>query len=101
MKISIDGILGTAQKINKQKEQEDNNLEKQKSGVKVDSVTIGGRINNRLDAIETEFREVQSSLTESSSCATIFPETAVTSSKFYKTLPMTVRKYLTRLSANR
>jgi hypothetical protein len=63
MKISIDGILGTARKINNQKEREDNNLDRKKSGVKVDSVSIGSRLNNRLDSIETEFREIQSSLT--------------------------------------
>jgi len=63
MKVSIDGILGTAQKINSQKELEENNPNKKRSDVKTDSVTIGGRINTRLDAMETEFREVQSSLT--------------------------------------
>jgi hypothetical protein len=64
MKISIDGILGTAQKINSQKELEENNQNKKKSDVKVDSVSIGSRINTRLDAMETEFREIQSSLTK-------------------------------------
>ncbi len=63
MKISIDGILGTAQKINSQKELEENNPNKRQSDVKTDSVSIGSRINTRLDAMETEFREVQSSLT--------------------------------------
>ncbi len=63
MKVSIDGILGTAQKINSQKELEENNPNKKRSDVKTDSVTIGGRINTRLDAMETEFRDVQSSLT--------------------------------------
>ncbi|HPV42421.1 MAG TPA: hypothetical protein PKX40_14680 [Spirochaetota bacterium] len=63
MKISIDGILGTAQKINSQKELEENNPNKKRSDVKTDSVSIGSRINTRLDAMETEFREVQSSLT--------------------------------------
>jgi hypothetical protein len=64
MKISIDGILGTAQKINSQKELEENNQNKKKADVKVDSVSIGSRINTRLDAMETEFREIQSSLTK-------------------------------------
>lgn len=63
MKISIDGILGTAQKINSQKELEANNPNKKKSDIKTDSVSIGNRINTRLDAMETEFREIQSSLT--------------------------------------
>ena len=30
----------------------------------MDSVSIGSRINTRLDAMETEFREIQSSLTK-------------------------------------
>lgn len=64
MKVSIDGILGTARKINSQKELEDNNSDKKKSDIKVDSVSIGGRINTRIDAMETEFREIQSSLTK-------------------------------------
>ncbi len=63
MKVSIDGILGTAQKINSQKELEENNPNKKRSDVKTDSVSIGSRINTRLDAMETELREVQSSLT--------------------------------------
>jgi hypothetical protein len=63
MKVSIDGILGTARKINSQKELEENNTNKKKSEVKMDSVSIGGRINTRLDAMETEFKEIQSSLT--------------------------------------
>lgn len=63
MKVSIDGILGSARKINSQKELEDNNQNKKKSDIKVDSVSIGTRINSRLDAMATEFREIQSSLT--------------------------------------
>ncbi|MBN2158310.1 MAG: hypothetical protein JW807_02865 [Spirochaetes bacterium] len=63
MKVSIEGILGTARKINNQKEQEESNLSRKKGDVKADSVSIGSRINSRLDTMETEFREVQSSLT--------------------------------------
>jgi hypothetical protein len=64
MKVSIDGILGTAKKINSQRELEENNSNKKKGDVKTDSISIGSRINTRLDAMETEFREVQSSLTK-------------------------------------
>ena len=64
MKVSIDGILGTARKINNQKELEDGNQNRKKTDVKMDSVSIGTRINTRLDAMETEFREIQSSLTK-------------------------------------
>lgn len=64
MKVSIDGILGTARKINSQKELEERNSDKKKSDIKVDSVSIGGRINTRIDSMETELREIQSSLTK-------------------------------------
>jgi hypothetical protein len=65
MKVSIDGILGSARKINSQKELEDNNQNRKRNDIKVDSVSIGTRINSRLDAMSTEFREIQSSLTRS------------------------------------
>ncbi len=64
MKVSIDGILGTAKKINSQRELEENNSNKKKGEIKTDSVSIGTRINSRLDAMEAEFRDVQSSLTK-------------------------------------
>ncbi len=64
MKVSIDAILGTARKINRQKELEDGDSNRKKNGIKLDSLTIGGRINTRIDAMETEFREIQSSLTK-------------------------------------
>ena len=63
MKISIDSILGSARKINNQKEHEEKNLDTKKSDAKTDSVSIGNRLTVRLDAIESEFREIQSSLT--------------------------------------
>lgn len=63
MKVSIDGILGTAKKINSQRELEENNSNKKKSEIRTDSISIGSRINTRLDAMEAEFRDVQSSLT--------------------------------------
>jgi len=63
MKISIDSILGTARKINNQKELEEKNLGAKKSDAKGDSVSIGSRLTARLDSIESEFREIQSSLT--------------------------------------
>jgi hypothetical protein len=63
MKISIDGILGTARKINTLKESEEKNPEAKKSDAKGDSVSIGNRLTVRLDSIESELREIQSSLT--------------------------------------
>jgi len=64
MKVSIDGILGSARKINSQREMEKESLDKKKKEVKVDSVNIGSRVNSRVDNIENEIREVQSSLTK-------------------------------------
>ena len=64
MKVTVDGILGTARKINSQKELDEKNLGKKQGDIKTDSVSIGSRINTRLDAIETELREIQTSLTK-------------------------------------
>ena len=63
MKVSIDNILGTARKINNQRQLEEENLGKRKKEVKSDSVSISTKVNSRLDGIEREFREIQSSLT--------------------------------------
>ena len=63
MKISVDGMLGSAKRINSQKQLDEDNLNKKKKDVKVDSVSIGTRINKRLDDIESEFKDIQSSLT--------------------------------------
>ncbi len=63
MKVSIDGILGSARRINNQRQTEEENLGKGKKQVKSDSVAIGSRVNSRLDAIEAELRAIQSSLT--------------------------------------
>jgi len=63
MKVSIDGILGSARRINNQRQTEDDKLGKGKKSVKTDTVAIGSRVNSRLDAIEAELRTIQSSLT--------------------------------------
>ncbi|MCP4134806.1 MAG: hypothetical protein GY754_27780 [bacterium] len=63
MKVSIDGILGSAQKINNQRELNEESLNKQKKEVKTDSVAIGTRVNSRLDTIESELRDIQSTMT--------------------------------------
>ncbi len=64
MKVTIDGILGTARKINSQKELDEKNFNRKQGDIKTDSVSIGSRVNTRLDSIETEFREIQTSLTK-------------------------------------
>jgi hypothetical protein len=64
MKVSIDGILGSARKIHSQRQAEEDSLNKKKNGeVRTDSVEIESRVSSRLDTIQKELREVQSSLT--------------------------------------
>jgi hypothetical protein len=62
MKVSIDGIVGSAQRINNQRLVEDEGQKKRE--VRSDSVSINSRINSRLDTIETELRDIQTSLTK-------------------------------------
>jgi hypothetical protein len=64
MKVSIDGILGSAKKINSQKQLDEENLNRKKKEVKSDTVAISRKVNSRLENIESEFREIQSSLTK-------------------------------------
>ncbi len=63
MKVSIDGILGSAKKINSQKQLDEESLNRKKKEVKSDTVAISRKVNSRLENIESEFREIQSSLT--------------------------------------
>ena len=62
MKVSIDGILGSAQRINNQRQLDDES--QKKKDVRMDSVSIGAKINSRLDSIESELRDIQNSLTK-------------------------------------
>ena len=64
MKVSIDAILGSAQRINNQRQVEEDTLDKRKKEVKGDSVSLTSKIDTRLDSIDREFREIQSSLTK-------------------------------------
>ncbi len=64
MKVSIDGILHSARKINSERQTDESAQGAQKKGAGADSVSIGTRINSRLDAIETELKDIQSSLTK-------------------------------------
>jgi len=64
MKVSIDGILGSARKINSQRQTDEESGSKKKKGeVRADSVEIENRISSRLDGIQKELKDVQSSLT--------------------------------------
>jgi len=65
MKVSVDGIIGSAQKINSQRQNsEDKTSKKQGDIQKADSLNINSRVNTRLDAIEQDFKTTQSSLTK-------------------------------------
>ncbi len=64
MKVSIDGILGSAKKINNQKQLDEESLNRKKKDVKTDTVSISRKVNSRLESIETELRDIQSSLTK-------------------------------------
>ena len=64
MKVSVNEILGSARRINSQRDFEEESRENKKQEVKSDTITISSRINSRLDKIETELRDIQSSLTK-------------------------------------
>ncbi len=64
MKISPEGILGSAQKISNRKKIEQGSQQKDSKGVKGDSVSISNKINSRIETIEKEVKEIQTSLSK-------------------------------------
>lgn len=64
MKVSIDGILSTAIDLKNKKAVKEEANQKEGSKVKTDSVHIKNRLTSRLGAIQTELKELQSSLTK-------------------------------------
>lgn len=65
MQVSIDAILGSARKISGRRELNEESLGRQKkSEAKTDSISIESRLDSRLDSLETEFKEIQTSLTK-------------------------------------
>ena len=67
MKITADGILGSAQKINNQKKTEDESFSTGIKEQKTDSVSISKIVNSRIESIEKEIRELQTSLAKNQS----------------------------------
>jgi hypothetical protein len=63
MKITADGILGAAQKINNKKQTAEGNKGANKD-IKTDSLTLGKAINSRIETLEREIRDIQTSLTK-------------------------------------
>lgn len=67
MKITADGLLGQAQKINNQKKTESESLALGIKETKTDSVSIGKIVNSRVESIEKEIRDLQTSLAKNQS----------------------------------
>jgi hypothetical protein len=63
MKVSIEGILGSAQKMNRQRKVEGEQTENRNQASRGDSVNLTRKVNTRLDGIDSEVRDIQTSLT--------------------------------------
>jgi hypothetical protein len=63
MKITADGILGSAQKINNKRQAEEGNKGAKKD-IKTDSIILGKAINSRIETLEKEIKDIQTSLTK-------------------------------------
>jgi len=64
MKITADGILGSAQNINNKKKSDEKELKQDGVNSKNDSINIKKVINSRIETIEKEVKEIQTSLTK-------------------------------------
>jgi hypothetical protein len=64
MKITADGILGLAQNINNKKKSDEKELKQDSINVKNDSIDIKKVINSRIETIEKEVKDIQTSLTK-------------------------------------
>ncbi len=64
MKVSIDGIIGSAQKLNSQRTHDEQTKSSKKDSNKTDSLDLTKRIDHRLESIENDFKSVQTSLTK-------------------------------------
>lgn len=67
MKITADGLLGQAQKISNQKKTESEIPASGAKETRTDSVSIGKIINSRVESIEKEIRDLQTSLAKNQS----------------------------------
>lgn len=100
MKITADGILGSAQKINNKKNFEEADLKKNLKSEKTDSINLSRVINSRIETLGKEVKDIQTSLTKnqiiregidqlltassSSAADTILNETTFNNSKILK-----------------
>ena len=63
MKVSIESLLGSARRIAGQREPREEGQDSRKKEVRSDTVSIEGRINTRISTIQSELKDIQSSLT--------------------------------------
>lgn len=63
MKISIENILGSARRISGQHESDESGQDKGRKDVRTDSVSIQNRIDTRITVLQTELKDIQTSLT--------------------------------------
>jgi len=63
MKISVESILGSAQRINNQKNVDERSSQNRNKEVKTDSVAIEKKVMSRLDSIQNKLKDTQTSLT--------------------------------------
>jgi hypothetical protein len=64
MKVTADGILGSAQKINNKKKTEETEVKQDAKSIKSDSINISKVINSRIEALGKEVKDIQISLTK-------------------------------------
>lgn len=64
MKITADGILGSAQKISNKRKIEEGSSKGDKKDLKTDSLNLGKAVNSRIETIEREIKDIQTSLTK-------------------------------------
>lgn len=64
MKVTADGILGSAQNINNRKKTEETGLKQDTKNIRTDSLDLGKVINSRIEALGKEVKDIQTSLTK-------------------------------------
>ena len=63
MNINVDNIIGSAAKINNKRNSE-KSVSKDENSKSIDSVEIGKKVNTRLDSIDSDLKNIQSSLSK-------------------------------------
>jgi len=63
MKISVENLLGSAQRINSQKNVDERSSQNRNREIKTDSVAIEKKVLSHLDTIQNRLKETQTSLT--------------------------------------